>query len=195
MESPSRPQEHFILLRHTRVYNPQNLCYGQSEMELANSFSSELRHIKRQLQPIPKRLIVSPSQRCRQLADALSDAAPLIEDERLRELNFGTWEQTPWHQINRSELDHWAENYVHRSPPAGESFQNLQTRAIRAIQDRIQAKSGGSILVVTHAGVMRALYCFIEKLELDRAFSLDIAYGEICRWPLTTVQQRFDSIS
>lgn len=75
------------LIRHTQPDIPQGLCYGRLNVPLAASFADEARVLKeklreKQLTALP--VFSSPSQRCLQLANALS--TQVHSDARLMEI-------------------------------------------------------------------------------------------------------------
>ena len=144
-----------ILVRHTRPAVPTGVCYGITDLDLAPTFDDEAAAIVATL-PRADRLVSSPLQRCRRLAERIGAARGLLPvfDDRLREFDFGTWEGVRWESIPRMELDAWAADFFHARPHGGESVQMLHERAAAAIAD--YRRSGGSHVVVTHAGVIKA---------------------------------------
>ena len=146
---------HLILVLHTRLAVPSGVCYGMTDLDLAPTFDDEAARIVAVLPP-SERLVTSPLHRCRRLAERIGAAralAPVI-DERLRELDFGTWEGVPWESIPRTELNAWAADFFHARPHGGESVHMLRERVGSAISD--YRRSGVSHVVVTHAGVIKA---------------------------------------
>ena len=144
-----------ILVRHTRPAVPAGVCYGVTDLDLAPTFDVEAAAVLAAL-PAADRLVSSPLQRCRQLAERIGAArglAPVL-DERLREFDFGGWEGVPWDSIPRKELDAWAADFFHARPHGGESVQMLRARVAAAIAD--YRRSSVPHVVVTHAGVIKA---------------------------------------
>ena len=146
---------HLILVRHTRPAVPAGVCYGITDWEPAPTFEGEAAAVVAALPPV-RRLVSSPLQRCRRLAERIGGAqglAPVI-DERLREFDFGAWEGVPWDSIPRTELDAWAADFFHARPHGGESVHMLRERVGAAIDD--YRRTGVPHVVVTHAGVIKA---------------------------------------
>ena len=50
------------IIRHTKVYNPENICYGQQDIELASSFVSDATHIVSYCQNKSKSIIFQVHQ-------------------------------------------------------------------------------------------------------------------------------------
>ncbi|SMF40356.1 histidine phosphatase family protein [Pseudobacteriovorax antillogorgiicola] len=164
-------------LRHTTIENLQSLCYGQSEMPLADSYLQELDHIAEELSKLNiEQVFSSPSKRCLRLAHDLFPQKQVCVDDRLRELNFGRWEQKPWGEIAKDQIDVWASNFVHQSPPGGESFESLVNR----LQDFHEEHRQQSVsLAVSHGGVLRAVHCLKHRRGLEKAFDHTCKYGSI----------------
>ena len=145
-----------ILVRHTRPLVAENVCYGATDLDLAATFEEEAARVIETL-PRAERLVTSPLERCRRLAERIGAAKELVPaiDARLREMDFGTWEGIPWNDISRSELDAWAGDFLHARPHGGESVHMLYERARSAVAD--YRRTGLSHIVVTHAGVIKAV--------------------------------------
>jgi len=94
------------LVRHTQPDIPEGICYGHTDLPLAKSFTREAALVLEKL-PRADVLVSSPLQRCSRLADAIGAARdlPVILDDRLREMSFGSWEGQAWDDIPRAELD------------------------------------------------------------------------------------------
>ena len=145
-----------ILVRHTRPLVADGVCYGVTDLGLAPTFGVEAARVVAALPPA-ERLVTSPLQRCRRLAERIGDAQSLVPvvDSRLREMDFGAWEGVPWDAIPRAEMDAWAADFLHARPHGGESVHMLYERARGAIAD--YRATGVSHIVVTHAGVIKAV--------------------------------------
>ena len=144
-----------ILLRHTRPEGAEGTCYGRTDLSLDDSFVTEAARIAADL-PAVTRILSSPLSRCRLLAQAVAAARdlPVDLDERLIEMDFGAWENTPWDAIPRAQLDDWAQDFMGARPHGGETVQARDDRANAALSDA--ARGPVPALVVTHAGVIKA---------------------------------------
>lgn len=165
-------------VRHTTPLVDKGVCYGQTDLKLASSFSSELNKIKEKLPITYDAVYSSPLMRCHHLASALTDK-PVLKDDRLMEINFGDWEMRSWNNIPKPTLDNWMKNFVQVSPPHGEAMLELQTRVLEWWEE-IKEVSFDKIVVVTHAGVIRVLNATFNNIPLDQSFKdFKIAYGGI----------------
>lgn len=143
------------LLRHTTPKVEPGTCYGQLDLDLAESFNEEFTAVASSLSGAD-RIISSPLKRCRRLADFLAERYGIAKtfDDRLQEMHFGAWEGKLWCDIPRIELDTWAADFMNARPHGGESVADLHTRTAAALQE-LRA-SPGRTLIVTHAGVIKA---------------------------------------
>ncbi len=173
-----------VALRHTQVAVRPGLCYGQIDEPLAATYQDELLRVQGTLPPPPfTRIISSPLTRCHRLAMDL-DRGPVSKDARLMELSFGHWEGQLWEEIPRALSEYWTEDVVNRAPPAGESFRQIIARVQSFLEDSDAWSAGPHLLIVTHAGVIRALQHLIHGDDYDSCLRLPIGFGEYKIWDL-----------
>lgn len=165
------------LVRHTRVNVPQGICYGQTDVPLADSFDNEAAAVVEQLSGVRfDAAFSSPLSRCVKLA-ALTHQ-PFQLDERIKELNFGHWEGKSWNAIFESETGKkWFADYLNERCPQGESYRDMLQRVEDFISDLPQ--TNGNILVVTHAGVIHAFRVLLHKWTPEKSFDNPVTYGQI----------------
>lgn len=166
------------LIRHTRTAAEPGLCYGQSDIALADSFPEEAQALQQKLPALTDncKVFSSPLSRCRQLAELIS--RNVTTDDRLLEIDFGAWEGLRFDAIEADVLQHWTDNFVHLPPPNGESFTDLCQRADSFWQDLLNHEAE-QILVITHAGVIRALLAQLLKLPPANAFQFRVDVGSV----------------
>lgn len=168
------------LVRHTTPRVPAGVCYGRTDLDVHDDFAEQLASIQQKLAGIqPVACYSSPLLRCRKLAAALGFGEPQ-HDDRLQELHFGDWEMQPWDDIPRATFDHWSENFVERAPPSGETFHSLHQRA-HAFYQECASKHVGPVVLVTHAGVIRALLAHALRLPLGNVPGLHLDYGSVSK--------------
>ena len=171
---------HLTLVRHTRPLVAGGVCYGVTDLDLAPTFDDEAARVVGGL-PLAERLVTSPLQRCRRLAERIGGARSLVPvvDARLREMDFGAWEGVPWEAIPRAEMDAWAADFLHARPHGGESVHMLYERSRSAITD--YRATGLSHIVVTHAGVIKAVRA---EDRYPNAWKSNVEFGGTVRLPL-----------
>ncbi len=177
------------LIRHTKTATELGLCYGRSDVALAESFPEEARQLQWKLQEFKEfkqesLVLSSPLTRCVQLAEKFSSI--VTTDVRLLELDFGDWEGLRFDAIESGILHQWADNFVHAAPPKGESFIDLCLRAGFFWQELL-SREAEQALVITHAGVIRALLANILQLPPANAFQFRVDPGSVHKF------QHFDN--
>lgn len=167
------------LIRHTKTATEKGLCYGQSDVALADSFFDEKQAVHAKLPVIDENALLfsSPLQRCMTLANTFS--RPVITDVRLKEIDFGVWENVRFDEIDSEMLTFWTNNFVTQAPPNGETFNDLYKRAASFWDELIKTDGVRQAVIVTHAGVIRALLAYILPLPLANAFKFQIDTGSV----------------
>ena len=183
------------LIRHTEVAVGRAICYGSSDVALADNYPKQRDRLRQHLPAeAPALIISSPLTRCRILASdlAASHALPpdaILYDDRLREYHFGDWENQPWANLDRAALDVWMVDFVHNPPPNGENFLQVYERVGAFWQEQIvplttHEPAHETVYIVAHGGVIRALLCLFLEVPLQNAYRLSLDYGAVSK--LTT---------
>ncbi len=171
-----------ILIRHPAPAIEAGVCYGSTDVPLAGDAAESARSIVARLAalavPLPEQFATSPLRRCAEVAHRLArhfDRTCGV-DPRLQEIDFGQWEGQRWDAIDRAALDAWAADLRDARMHGGESVAQFEARVgawlARWCEPALACAS--SVLVVTHAGVMR----MIAALLLDEALETTL------KWPL-----------
>lgn len=165
------------LIRHLPPAVPSGVCYGQTDLLLQTPVAQELDTVSALCQQLPTGVPVftSPLARCLDLARVI-DEQP-VQDVRLKELNFGDWEMQPWEAIGPQALDAWANDLAGFRPPGGETGYELQHRVLDWLKE-VSAEYSEAV-VVTHAGVIRALQAHQQVLPGSQWLTLRYDYGQI----------------
>lgn len=169
------------LIRHTTPDIAKGICYGQSDLDVTNTFDAELADIKNRLPQLDSPLIYSsPLKRCLALAEQLFPGSDIKQDARLQEINFGSWEMQAWDKISRSELDAWANNLLHYPVGNGETVQQLYTRSTQAWQDCVK-QGKAPLVIISHGGVIRSILLHLLQIPTEKFQCLDVNYGGIAK--------------
>lgn len=95
----------------------------------------------------------------------------IITDKRLREMHVGRWENRPFAEIAEKESEtyrEWREKFGTVVFPGGESVAEAGERFNSAIIDIAGKNLGKTVLVTTHAGVLRSFWGQLLGLDLDK---------------------------
>lgn len=164
------------LIRHTRVEVPVGTCYGNSDVDVAETFPEEAKKVKEGL--AGKRfdaVYSSPLQRCTKLAAYCGFSDPVL-DNRLKELNFGRWEGKRWEEIEDPRLQEWYDNWLSVSPMGGESFLDQYNR-VSSFLDELKENPFREVCIFAHGGTIQAILIYAGVYNFNQAFSNDITYG------------------
>ncbi|MEI6777934.1 MAG: histidine phosphatase family protein [Chloroflexales bacterium] len=163
-----------ILVRHGETPWNVTLQYqGQANVPLNERGHAQARLTAGRLARLNvTALYTSDTLRAAETADAIAQACGLTPQPmpELREIDVGQWEGLTPEQLYRRFPDHMAE--YERDPArtvrlGGESYAQLQTRALVALRRIHEAHQPGDVVVaVSHGGTIRALLCHVIGLEL-----------------------------
>lgn len=170
------------LVRHTETICEKGICYGQSDVNIAEPFDAVFTKIISEL-PSEAVIFTSPLKRCVILAKHIQENINTIsyqEDERLKEMNFGDWELRNWNAIPPEQLNPWMEDFVNIKVSNGESFTELHDRVGDFLANEI-SKIKHPIIIVAHAGIIRSILCHQTSLPLKDAFNNKVDFGEVIR--------------
>jgi len=171
------------LIRHSAVYNPGKLCYGQSEIPLEENFTNDFNSLEISLGSALQTdalFYSSPLRRCTKLASFLSNNNYLT-DYRIQELNFGDWELQPWDSIDSKQLNTWMADFVNVTIPNGENFIDLAHRCQLFWNQLKQNTSHQNLFIITHAGVIRSVLANILEFPLHKSFDIQVDYASITK--------------
>lgn len=160
------------LVRHTSVAIDGNLvCYGYSDVSVSDNFREEAERLKGNIAHLtPNAVFSSPLRRARMLADYCG-FSPIVEDHRIKEMNFGEWEMRAWETIlSTDDIPAFFAHYVHNAVPGGESLKD-QSNRVKAFLDEQKQRGYEHILVFCHGGVINCARSIVDGYPLDEAFA------------------------
>jgi alpha-ribazole phosphatase len=179
------------VIRHTPVAVGKDICYGQSNVPLADTFLQDSEYFIKNLPPNFDRVYCSPLERCKKLATILR-YENVIYEKALLEMNFGDWENKKWNDLNQDELNSWMADFVNIKAPNGENLIQLFDR-VKVFTESLRTQEHNKVLLITHAGVIRCLWAYLLAIPLQNIFKIPIAHSEIFIFNLTQ-NQNTDSI-
>lgn len=173
-------------IRHTQPEIEPGICYGQSDLNVAHTFSTERETIAEQIKGIAfDRIYSSPLLRCKILAESLFPKKEIVFEKRLKELNFGDWELKSWDDIYASKHGKlWMDNYQILATLNGESYLDMEER-ITSFWSDLKARKDKQVVIVAHAGVIRILKSLIEDVPISQLFEdFKPAYGSVTEFDI-----------
>ena len=179
-----------ILIRHGETeWNKKGRFQGHVGVSLNSRGFRQAQSIARTLKPVAPRIIYSsPLTRALQTAQAISIAysTSIIRLDELKELNLGKLDgltvdelQAQYPEFHRF----WNKDPSRVHMPSGESLQQLQTRAWRAIEGIRKWHSEDIAVVVSHNFTITSIVCRVLGIPLSRFHRLRLNLGSF-----TTIQ-------
>ena len=166
---------HITLVRHGETdYNAVGRYQGHVQIALNARGQHQARLVCARLAHRPVTAIYSSDLvRCLETIQRLvtHTQLPLQLDPRLREIDVGLWEHLTIPEIATTYPGNYAaykQNPGSTVHVGGESYRQMQQRAVAALQAIIGAHApGDEIVVCTHGGTIRALACWLLDLDVN----------------------------
>lgn len=143
-----------------------------------------------------QQIISSPMLRCSAFAEHLAkkNNIPLQIEDNLKEVGFGTWEGLTREQVKQNNLEEY--NNFYRDPVncRAKGFEDLNKfikRVTQTYEKIIKQFSGENILVVAHAGVIRAVIAHILSAPPAGLYNIRIQNAGISRINTTSREIEF----
>lgn len=182
-----------FLVRHAQAIANVDMRYvGSRDDPLTEYGLWQITCLERAFASIPVVAIYSsPLRRANDTAIAIARACdlPVQVDPRLREGAFGEWEGMTHAEVRgRSAHDadlvaRWGSD-PQCAPPGGESFHDIQIRALDLVQELARLHTGSNVVLVSHVSPIKALLCAALEVTLPTArhLFLDPATISVVDW-------------
>ena len=172
--------KNIYFIRHPETEAPPGVCYGNSDVKPSlHSLEEAVAKARGKLDGAEVDICYSsPLSRCTMLAEALNPDSLMVTSERIREINFGRWEMVPWAEIPAQEQKEWGEDFINCKVHGGENFFDVQRRVVAFLDELVQT-SHSNVMVVTHAGLLRALLAHLLEASPRKIFAMHIDYGDV----------------
>jgi alpha-ribazole phosphatase/probable phosphoglycerate mutase len=131
-------------------------------------------------------IVTSTLRRCSEFAEELAarHQLPLERDERLIEIGFGVWEGRTASELTATDPDvlrrFQADPLGHR-PEGAEPLDAFRQRVVAAWEEVLQRHRGRRVLLVGHAGMMRAIVGHVLQVPHESFYRLQVANAGITR--------------
>jgi alpha-ribazole phosphatase/probable phosphoglycerate mutase len=133
-----------------------------------------------------QQIICSPLRRCAEFAERLSEKTgiPLVSDDRLKEVGFGVWEGKTGDELRATDPDIISRFYrdpIGHRPAGAEPLDRFSERVNNAFDDCLARYEGQHLLIIAHAGVIRAIVARALSAPLCSMYRLSVATAAITR--------------
>ncbi len=132
-------------------------------------------------------IVTSPMIRCLDFATALGEKihVPVRVYSDLKEVGFGAWEGKTREEIDPQEYQNFYADPVHHRPLGAEDLEHFMERVVNRFDKIIRQHQGKHLLIITHAGVIRALLTHVLDAPPHCMYQFDIHTAAISRIKLT----------
>ena len=132
-------------------------------------------------------IICSPLSRCKLFAEALAkkhSIQPIVET-RFKEVGFGSWEGRERAEIQKndpSEYEAFYQDPVNCRPAGAELLTDFVFRVSAALEQLLEQYAGQHILVVAHAGVIRAAMMCVSEQSATEVYRTKVSNASFTRF-------------
>lgn len=156
------------IVRHGQTeWNVLKKMQGSADIPLNEKGIEQAKQTKYNLENVDIDLIFcSPLVRAKQTAEVINENRNLniTFDERLRERNYGKFEGTDKSSFNYNDFWAYGKNLKYDK---AENIQDFFKRIYDFLDDIKEKYSDKNILIVCHAGVVKAIECYVNKMLDD----------------------------
>jgi broad specificity phosphatase PhoE len=150
----------------TTVDNEKRIVSGHYDCLLSPLGIEQLRLLKEEIREFnPGVIYSSPLIRAKETACSLFPDHPILEDERLIEIDYGQLTHTPHDDINALKHLHIGNPF-----PQGESYEDVESRVYSFLQSMIPCEL---ITIISHQAPQLALDVICKGLSWEQAFEND----------------------
>jgi alpha-ribazole phosphatase len=171
------------LMRHGEISVPgEKLLVGQIDLPLSEQGLRQAHIRSDELLSVEfERIFSSDLLRTRQTAEIIARGRkqPVQTVAELREIDLGEWDGISRDELETRFPDEWGKRGADLEgykPPHGESFSDLQARAMPAFL-HIVKQTRSNTLIVAHAGVNRVILCHVLGMPLANLFRLGQSFA------------------
>lgn len=134
-------------------------------------------------------IVTSSLSRCSEFAYALGQRLDLsvYEEQRFKEIGFGEWEGHTAAEICADDPDRLLKFFrdpVHFRPAGAEPLDDFSSRVQSAWDEMLQRFSGQHVLIVAHAGVIRAVTALVLGIPIAHMFRLQVGNAGVSRFQI-----------
>lgn len=131
-------------------------------------------------------IISSPLLRCAEFANKLAGQrnTPVVIDERFKEIGFGVWEGKTKSELKTKREKEFKAFYadpIINTPAGAEPVNDFFIRVTSAFNDVRSEHAGKNILIVAHAGVVRAIVTHAINAPVECMYKLNVLNGHVSR--------------
>jgi len=132
-------------------------------------------------------IVSSPMLRCKEFAEKLGEKLniPFFVENDLEEVGFGDWEGKSSDQVkaeNQAEYYAFFLDPVHNRPNNSEDLDVFSDRVVSAYKDVLEEFEGKHCLIITHAGVIRAIMAYVLDAPVSSMYRINVKNAGVTRF-------------
>jgi broad specificity phosphatase PhoE len=170
-----------VFARHGQTApNRDGLVLGRADPELTEEGRRQAADLAAALAREPvAAILTSPLVRARQTAETIGAACglPVAVDERLLEIDWGTWEGRPAGSLAVADVDRWRAD--EGTAPEGESLDSLSRRGGSFCLETLE--EGGLVVAVSHVSPIKAAAAWALGVDGTVAWRMFLGLASITR--------------
>jgi probable phosphoglycerate mutase len=175
-----------LLIRHAAHGHLGDVLSGRQEgIPLAPEGVRQAAALARRLSAAPPDAVqASPVQRAQETAQAIAaECGREVETvAALDEIDFGEWTGRRFAELDGDPAwSRWNTARAEAEAPGGESMAAAQERAMAHLRGAAERHAGGTVAMVTHCDIIRAIVAAVLGLSLDRILRFDVSPATISR--------------
>lgn len=168
-----------IFVRHAEAEgNKSRHFHGWTDSSITERGHLQAKRVAEALADVDIDVIYSSSlKRTIQTASYIAEAKklPVIQSEKLKEINGGDWENKTWTELEAKwpeAYETWDNSPHEHQMPNGESMKEFQKRVLDEVLLIIEQNIGKNICIVTHGTVIRTLICYFRYCTLEEMINV-----------------------
>lgn len=167
------------IVRHGQTeWNVQKRLQGHKDSPLTKLGILQAQWARDGMKDIPIDVIYSSTTgRAYKTAQIIrgSREIPIIAEKNLRELNMGNWEGQRALDIEKEDPKKyhcfWNTPHLYKAT-SGETYFDVQKRALKVVKNIINLHKGKTVLIVTHTTTLKLIMAYFEGRPLSKLWDL-----------------------
>ena len=180
-KSESEEPRRIIFARHGQTeWNKEIRFQGKTNIQLTDQGRQQAHALAARLSSWPLEVIyTSPLDRAKFTAQSIAEKhklTPIVLPE-LQEIDFAGWEGQSIPILDKEQHEiyaRWRADPFFNPPAGAETWEKIHTRLTRAIKIFLDG-SYKRIAVISHGGIMRALYAVFLGLNPHKVWNMDVS--------------------
>ncbi len=173
----------FYLVRHgTTESNHKSIIMGQIDSPLTEKGLKNANTLAKKLKDLKFDFVYSSDLgrafiTAYRILEKLKIKPKISSSKELREINYGIYANRTKKEVKKDCIQYKINaDYIF---PKGESFYQMQNRVVKFIKKLERKHTNKKLLIITHAGVIRALNCFFNDYNLQDNLKIKITHEYI----------------